>query len=493
MKLKIGVGAAFLLLVVAQIIYTVKTGREASAAKKAAEALAAVSFPPRPAPAEVAEIVFSAPDGAAPVRLARSGGGWTIKSLYDSPAEKGKVERFLDGLLKGGATLVAPADGGAPPAAGLGEGEGVAVALKRLDGGDLRDMIVGLRPEGDYQSVYVKAPGDARIFLLAADLRGEMGLWRNAPDAAPEGEAWLERRVLSFKPETVTALDAVFPDHQILFDREEGGGWRFFGIAPGGRWRDDGVREWIRDLSGFRIAGAGDPATRSAVGLDNPTHRLTLTLEGGAQKSLSLVPDHADGGMWVESSDYPGRVFFLPDWRFKFYFQRMTSLFPDAVPVFPPGGARFMDFRRGGESLKLARREGEWRAVAVPHPVHPDYVERLSRLLADWRPEDYASLGDKAMRPAHGGPLLELTFSDGDVFQFRLGGRHPVFPWRYVLLNGGILLSIRDREAGVLFPDFSEILILPDADDEEQAEPAPAPDGGEPAEKPAEEAANGET
>ncbi len=482
MKLKIGVAAAIALLVLAQILYTVKTRREAAAARAAAEALAAISLPPRPAPAEVSEILLETPDGQVPVHLVRSGAAWTIKSLHDAPASRARVERFLTQLLQGGAELAAPAGGEAFPAAGLGQGEGLTVRLKRLDGTELPGLVLGLRPENAYGAAYVRAANDARIFLLAADLRGDAGLWRNSPDAAPDSRAWLDERVFLFEPETVVALDALYPDHQILFDREENGGWRFFGAAPNGKWRSEGVDEWLADLAGFRIADAADPALRAALGLDNPTHRLTLTLADGSQKALSLAPDHAGEGMWLESSDQPGRIYYLPEWRFRLYFQRLRSLFPGAAPSFRPEDVRFIDFRRGGEGIKLARRDGEWRAVAQTLPVAPGKAERLIRLMADWRPEDYASIGDKAARPA-GGPLLEITLAGDDVLQYRLGGRHPVFPWRYVLVNGAILFSVAEGEAGVMFPELSEILIAPlSPDDEPETEPAREKTGEKPEE-----------
>ncbi|MCL2000342.1 MAG: DUF4340 domain-containing protein [Planctomycetes bacterium] len=343
MKLKIGVAAAVLLLVIAQINYTVKDRRRVAIARAAA----ILAPPVRPNPSEAAEIILQGAAGDAVVHLVKGDDGWIIRSLYDSPAKGDKVERFLEQILKGEAKLAAPAGGAAFPAAGLGEGEGVTVRLRRLDGGDLPGMAIGLRPDGDYESTYVKAPGDARIFLLAGDLRGEIGLWRNASDAKPESSIWLERRIFSFTTDLAVNLDIICPDRRIRIVRGEGGDWRFLEIAPEKNWREGEVLEWLRKLAAFRVSGVVDPSLRSVSGLDNPTHRLVLTLADGKQQSLLFGPSGVGEGMLVESSERPGQVFFLSEWRFRFYFPPQAGFCPDTLPDSPSENTRPAGFYQG--------------------------------------------------------------------------------------------------------------------------------------------------
>ncbi|MCC8116149.1 MAG: hypothetical protein LIP18_03195 [Planctomycetes bacterium] len=110
--------------------------------------------------------------------------------------------------------------------------------------------------------------------------------------------------------------------------------------------------------------------------------------------------------------------------------------------------------------MKIALRDGEWRSVASPYRVRPEAASRLARLLATLQPEDYASPDSQAIRAGYGGPMVEVILATGDVHQYRLAGRHPLFSWRYVTVDGKNIFSVSDEEAGVMFPGFADILDL---------------------------------
>lgn len=220
------------------------------------------------------------------------------------------------------------------------------------------------------------------------------------------------------------------------------------------------LQAWLADLADFRIADVPDSFEEAQVARDAITHTLTIRFADGSEKWIGVSPNRMGEGMRVATSDYPDRVFFLPEWRFKLYFQRLATLFPGSVPTFDPADVRFLDLRRGAVSMKLSRRDAGWRAVALPYVPDNQAVDRLIRLLAGWTPEDYAEVGDRPPRPVYGGPLLEVTLANGEVHQYRLGGRHPVFPWRYVTVDGLRVFSIADSGVAAMFPEFADIMDL---------------------------------
>ena len=460
MKWKIAACAVVLVLILAQIIYG---GRKApsdpvsgAAAVQAAEGQPrnaapagepATPPPPPPSPDDVTAIAIG------DMRLSRSGDGWVLPDEGGAPADGEKVRTLLHSLLVAPRSPVPPGD---EESTGLGGG-GLTISLT-LGDGSAYDVLLGLRPAGSYGSAYVRFPGDG-VNVVSGDIRGDLGLWRNVSGAELDPSAWLEKRALTFYVSDVVRIEATYPDHHIVFEKSPEGLWQPRDYVPGGVWEREGLIAWLTDLSEFQIAGIV-PSDEFSHDDTGKTHGLVITLSDGQEKTVRVQPNHGGEGMLAVTSDYPGRVFHLAEWRFKKYFRRLPSLFPSAVPNYELSQVRFIDILRGGEKVKIARRDGSWRPVALHYPLRADQIDRLARLLSSWRPEDYAAPDPKAIRPHYGSPMVEVTLESGDVHQYRLAGRHPLFPWRYVTLNGKEIFSVTDPEAGVMFPGFAEVLDL---------------------------------
>lgn len=456
---KILILVAVCALIGAQIRYSTtrsggKAEAETNAVRETSETLPETRTTTRPNAGAVTTVIISGADGAKPVWLERTDNGWNIETLYSVPANAKSVGNFLNALLGEPDRVDNPADTGTDP------DEGVLVSLGENGGEAKPYMILGLSPEGSYDSAYARMLDTDEVVLVHGDVRGDMGLWKNETGLLPRNEPWLETRVLAFDPDRASSFIADYPDNRLEFSLTESGEWEYRGVMPGGVWKSPEFLRWLADVADFRIAEVGDPANREAYGLNAPTHTLEIRMDDGAVKTIAAAPDRMDDGMWVESSDLPEHLFYLPGWRFRHYFQRVNELFPLACPRYSASAIRFIDIRRGGESVKLARHNNEWRAVATRYPLRPDRVIRLASVLSSWRPDDFAAPGVHRARPAFGGPLVEVTLENGTVVQYRLGGRHPVFPWRYVLVDGKTVLSTPDANALSMFPDFAEIMDL---------------------------------
>lgn len=455
MKIKMFIGIAIAVLILAQLIFGGR-GKPAptvpSADGQPGEVVPAV--PARPEPADIVGIRLGEGDDA--ITLTRQGDGWVVEDLEDMPADNDKIDRLLTDLLR---VHAEPLLVGAARSAqtGLEDGGGYPVSVRTLEGRDYA-IAIGLRPWGEYNRTYARLPDGSEV-TLSSDVRGDLGLWKNRLDAPADPMNWMNRVVMRFNPEDATAIHATYPDHAIRMVRDENYSWHTEGYVPIEQWNRDGLTAWLADLAAFQIASLVLPEDAPAVE-GAPSHTLEVQL-GDRAKRLRVYPNHAGGeGMLVESDDYPGRLFHLPEWRFRKYFRRLPSLFPGAVPMYDVADIRFQDIRRGGETVKITRRDGEWQAVALAYPLLTGPVDRLARLLSGWHPEDYATPDFKTIRPNYGGPMVEVILANGDVHQYRLAGRHPLFPWRYVILDGKGVFSVTESEAGVMFPDIADILDL---------------------------------
>lgn len=475
MKGKIAIGAVVVLLVLAQLIFGGKKTEPGTPehARKVlgsgvVESIDSVPLsdsgqpdpmaetPPSPPPQrpKVEDVVAVwAGTGEGALRLERSGEKWNVVGAVSAPADENRVTALLSDLLD--ATFQ-----GIPenerPVTGLENGSGLPVTLVAA-GCDDYEMRIGLRPEGRYDAAYVSMPG-GEVVVLSSDVRGRLGLWKNVPDAFPDSSAWAEKGIIRFNPDEAVRIEAVYPDHRIAFEKSHDGEWEQRSYVPGGEWDRQALEGWLRDVSSFRVSGAGGVGNLDKE--NQVRHHLAITLADGTEKTIWAAANHAGDGMVVESSDYPGHLFTLSDWRFRRYFRRLHRLFPEATPHFTLSDVRFIDIRQTGESVKIARRNNAWHLSSWPYPLRTETVERLVRMLSLWQPEDYATPDFKTIRPHFAGPMIEVSLADGRVHQYRLAGRHPIYPWRYVIVDNAAIFSITDPTVAVMFPALADVLDL---------------------------------
>lgn len=407
------------------------------------------SLLPRPSAEDVVEIHAGSGDNA--LRLERAGTGWDIVGAASAPANTEKITALLTGLLTAEFHSIPENE---TSAAGLENDGGLPIRLT-VSGGSNYEMRLGVRPEGNFDSVYARMPTNA-VGILSADIRGILGLWKNVPEAVPNPAAWMEKRILHFDPEDAVRIEATYPDHQIAFEKNPGGEWEPRGYVPGGEWDRTALENWVRDLAKFEASGV-----EKSGELDKETqgrHKITITLDDGTEKTIRVAVNHTGEGMLAESTEYPGHLFTLPEWRFRRYFRRLRTLFPQAVPHCNLADIRFIDIRQDGETVKLASLPTGWTVGAWSYPLRTGKIEQLARMLSAWQPEDYAAPDFKAIRPLFAGPIVEVSLADGRVHQYRLAGRHPLYPWRYVIVDNTSIFSVTDEEADLLFPELVEVL-----------------------------------
>ncbi len=486
MKAKLAIGVGVALLVLAQFIYggrkTVLEAAPAAVLEPAApprgligvanaggapEATggAAVASPAQGAtpvaaplfdPLHIEGIDIKAGAGGWSEQLRLIAGGWRLGHVKAEPADAAKIRRLLANLAAASARP-SPLPPDLRPT-GLEDGGEVEISLQEKAGGGVYAFTIGFRPEGSYASACVLLP-DGRRVIIPADIRGDLGLFANRTGAMPAKDFWLEKTVFSFDPGEAVRVVAEYPDHKLVFAKNLAGDWQAEGPIPGDSWSLPGFTAWLGDLAAFRIDRRAGPE-EAAFTDDGKSYKLLVTLMDGSVKTLLAGQNHTGSEVQVLTSERPGGLFQMSDWRFRSYFRCLERLFPKAVAHYEHSDIRFIDLRRDGESVKIAYRDGEWRGVAVPYRVRAARMERLARYLAAWRPEDYASADFRLVRPGYGGPMLEVILANGEAHQYRLAGRHPFLPWRYVLLDGKTALAITDAAVGVMFPGFAEVLDL---------------------------------
>lgn len=406
-------------------------------------------------PDRVAAVMLSGHGGNDTIQLRREDGAWLLEGDPAAPADDAKVAALLDALLSA-PREPAPAD--VPPeSVGLADGEGVRINLLDDNGMVGASLRVGLRPDGDFDSAYLEDGETAGVQLARADLRGLLGLWRNVPGDSPRAEDWLSTRLIAFDPETVARITLRQPDYEFTLARTDGA-WTAEADPAVNAPDPAELRRWLADLADFRV-DAKRPLTADGAWEDAP-FALRLELDGGDTVDVAVQMNPFTGGMAAIASTRPGLAYALPVWRAHAYFDRADKLFRLRETSFAVEDIRYIDIRRDGESVKLRNRDGAWLAPNSAYPLLPDRAAQVAQAVADFRPASPARLSTPGGMPLFGNPAVEITLADGTVVQYRLGGFHPVFPRRYVLVNNTKLFAVDAADVGALFPQFSQFMEL---------------------------------
>ncbi len=417
-------------------------------------------------PDSVTSLSFARPGAAPHLVFQKDDNRWHSASLYNAPAENAEIAAFLDRLFLPPTPYDSGKAGFDPVSVGLGSGQGLEI--RAADGEQEAKVMLGSGFE-DFPGVYMKAADSDSVVTVAADLRGDLGLWDNNPEAVPDASLWLKRRVLDLDPNTVVQADLECVGQYFDLVKDENSVWTLDGGGLAGKHFDldsQAVQAWISDVANLTVSGVENPDRYMELGFSHPTHMIKFNLDGGEIISAAGLKAE-DGEYYVEISSQPGMPYRLPEWRFDLYFHKFPDIFPKAVPAFLPADVKVVDLRQGGVNMKLAKRDGSWYGVGIPYPVRREAVEAWLRILSAWRPLDYIGGINDVPRPLRSAPTVELSLPN-DVVQYRLGGQQQQLGGRSITLADGNAFTTSRSEAKRMFPQFADILefgaMIPDKD-----------------------------
>lgn len=379
----------------------------------------AVSLPleewrePRAFAAETWEVtsVSAQVNGSRKMRLSRVAGGWQLEAPLVARADTGAVEEALHVLLQASDFTFPASEAGSwgldPPRGRL------SVESSR----GREHLVLG-------KAVEVPPGAEPRLYVR----RGERGAVFTLPRGVIEpflgGPAPLrERRLLSMRPEQVSALEISRGERQVTLQRLESGDWQVLGVAEGESslptWPADEavVSRLLEELSELRaerfVNDEPDAAAIARAGLDQPQRTLTLQVE---EETVTLELgdfDGASGQLFARTSRgaaiyaVPTLVLGLAQVRALHYRDRTLFALPLVARV---REVRLIDTVEDRERFHW-QPGGEGELLTLPsRAVSPR--ERVRELLREFEVRDYISADFE------------------EAFALR---EDATLPWRYVL------------------------------------------------------------
>ena len=228
-------------------------------------------------PADVDSIVLvKALDSV--VLVKQSATAWTVNGHRAVPADVTDLLRALKDSV--GAELVAQ-DASSFARLQVDSAGGRSLRVFR-NGKPVVEVITGARGS-DYQSTYLRRPGDAHVYLWRGTLAGL---------AERRADDWRDKRIAALSPDSITALDVERGKDRYTLKRLATT-W----TLNGGATDSAAVRRYLERLKSITAAGFATPKEVDSTRALGPKRRLTV--RGGRGVLLSLAFDSTPGAFIV--------------------------------------------------------------------------------------------------------------------------------------------------------------------------------------------------
>lgn len=223
------------------------------------------------------------------VRLARRNGIWTVNGQLASPDE---VEGFFRQLGDTTPPEIAAQSSAVHGRMGVDSSKGRMVQVYQGGQAAVR-LIVGERGP-DYQSSYVRRPGEEVVYLRYGPFAGFV-------DRAVDD--WREKRMANVPPDSVAQVDVT--RHRVRYSlKRDNSGWVF---GNGQRADSNSVLSFLQKLHPLNATGFATPNEIRGISFARPDLRLVMRNHRG-EVITNLVGDSMPNGYWVRH-DSGGPVF----------------------------------------------------------------------------------------------------------------------------------------------------------------------------------------
>lgn len=338
--------------------------------------------------------------------ISRTGAStFEIDRPFRAPAAAGAVERLVKAVSNGEGE-VRSGDASMLDTFHLSPAKRVTVTIEGQNGEVLAKIGIG-RSSGRAGAfvTFVDDAEDRGAYAVTTDLRGALGLQQTlAGDAPPEEPTAKAFQDANFPPlafDEVQKVELRTARHTSVFEKK-GRIWLTQSGGPGGRieLKASAIDKLLGQFQGgLRTSGLTDPAQRADLGLDAPTHALTVTLGDGSTRTLLGAVTEKDGvksyHVRLDVAQDPDVVYEVTSWEFGKIFPDGGTLYAlEAPQVIEPRIGRLV-IRNGTDTIELQRNtldpDSRWEIVSPEWALatRQSAVKQVIALLGSVRPIDW--------------------------------------------------------------------------------------------------------
>jgi len=377
--------------------------------------------------------------------LERGDDGWFVASHHNAPVREETIDEYLGKLvrLQGEFRAQARTDETLEPY-GLREGDAFHVLAYKA-GSTTPDvnLLVGKAP--DFRSVFMRKGGGDRVYVEAANLRQDAGVFGEEPDTAPTADHWIDKEIIAVDQDQVTRIALDTPERRLVLEKQEQAVESLFDdeeeeadllpppvayewvAASGGLTsspRQTGVTNLLNRLGAYNATDVADPALAEELGLDAPPYTATITLEDGTEHVLEAArADDGTGNAYIRlaGAEHP-TLFEVNKFTFEQLFPKGTALFDMPGIDGQQEDVTRIEINQPDGNVVLSKEDDGWQVVTprADLELQSAPVNTLATTLATWRAADYATA-----EAVSGEFDRSITFTvAGQTHVLRVGGKN---------------------------------------------------------------------
>ena len=271
---------------------------------------------------------------------------WTVESLYEVPADTLKVEGFIEKLKKLEGEFRAKKKEVIKDFALDDKQAKRLVCYKKSESKPYLTILIGKKASS--KETFVRLPGNDTVYSVAVNFRSELGIFGDDEQKAPEGKHFMKKRFVTVDGPKVTQLTMFYPNKELRFEKREKPKasideskmttaeieahknkpaefqWHLVEGPKAMGFKEDGLKEAIKNFDSLDAEGAMDPTTPSKWGLDNPGYKAEITLEDS--KKIVLFAHKTESEAYVRLDGKP-HIYKVSSWNFDKAFPKGSKLF----------------------------------------------------------------------------------------------------------------------------------------------------------------------
>jgi hypothetical protein len=350
---------------------------------------------------------------------------WRATTHFNAPVQQKKIDDYIKELrdLQGEFRATAKDDKDLEGFE-LTDAKAFHVVGYAKDGKELFNVLAGKAP--NFQTVFVRNSGGMDVYVQPTSLRSNAGF--RAPvtseasasvDTTSPASSWVDKTVVDLDKDKIRKVAITTPDRSFVFEakaketppapKPEGETpdpakapepekpveyeWK---VAQGGfgtTHKQPGVDALIRKLDILSADDIVDPAKISEWGLDNPSFKLTVSVEGGEDTVIEGARTKADDPGYVRVASAKEQfVYKVSKFGFDQLFPKASDLFELPALSVDKNAIDRIEITQPEGNVVLTKQDGKW-AIAEPVSdleIQSTSIEGIATALGTWKAADYS-------------------------------------------------------------------------------------------------------
>lgn len=419
------------------------------------------------------------------VHLAQAGESWIVRSKFGAPADKDKVDDFIEklGSLEG---ELRSSSGEVLADYSIDDASAIHLSLLDANGEEKKRLLFG-KQGPDWSETFVRIAGSNDVYLAGENLRRAFGI--TSDDAQPiDSKQWCALTVMKLPKDDLSRIEVKAPHKRLVLelqDKVEAVEESEAAESPETPLEPtEPEKEWAlvkpkldtepktgglnRILSAFAQIQTSDIVGRGNLeeyGLGEPVGTCLVITKNGGEHRLSFGDAAKDGrgGFYVRLND-DDLVYVMDRWQLDSIFLKMSQLIDIDAPVLQRDQVARLKINSLENVFEFEKKVDTWKSIKPDVEKEPKggYLDRIAGAVANLRSQDLITAPPEITGLDKPALTMEFSMQDGEKHSLLVGGEVPLTGGdRFIRLDDEEdVWTISESQWNTMSPDLSDLFDL---------------------------------